>query len=784
MRDERPYPNELYEEWQHVIDQSDIPTHYADSVMQIVRYSQPPMTAYALQFSAEIYQKDHAENNMKNAVKSLISKGGLEAGKPKNTGTLHPVYYAMTSPRFLGRDSCQKAVMGRRLISEWFSEPATNVEMSRHNFYSHVLAVRHVLMAVIEAENAPYCTDIPPDKFFLNAIESDELYSQRRAIKPAYDTFIELHSGTLIPGERIRSSPSGGRRPGQSKRQDIDPWHHSVLETLVKASPPRQKVTAPAEKENASDPASIETDALGFRNASTPRAAEDADEIDENPAFQRSKPSTLTPCDDRRLIQRWSSGAATSSLPAMSDLSRLTPDQVRQVLAMPLPPLERTFIVLLLSTGLSVKRLLTLTVKHGYPASPLDCQDDRPYWYPDSGEMLYRLLDGPSTRTQHADMQWVSLHLPASLSCSLSDPEISISDRPFRGMRTSLNRRFIRHFRHHPGITPTLNRLSASSWLWRRPHAIDDVAAATLSGQFGLALAAPAAYRQLSRQEIQQTFDDTLQSLGLALGPAQVSSAEGIADLPVKGAVMGSAAAQPPAAFAALFTELREAMSVPAEALDNWWVGLPFPRESLASHYQYIAAYHLLAWQLSTGARPIGNSSRNRLGEHAQWIRDKASTRGTESRVVPLISEVGKALMQLQIWTQSLQHQLQPHGLMLDDQRSGLRDTPAWMLAPTRGQRLVMRDMMWSDLMSLPLQNIAGLANNVARHSLASWLRERIADAEVDALLGHARNGRSLGSPRATAAIGRQSALRKALSEWLRLSGFRQLKWERLPWNS
>lgn len=149
-----------------------------------------------------------------------------------------------------------------------------------------------------------------------------------------------------------------------------------------------------------------------------------------------------------------------------------------------------------------------------------------------------------------------------------------------------------------------------------------------------------------------------------------------------------------------------------------------------------------------------------------------------------MLTDIKKSLFKLQHWTDYLLHQLKNQNTIVDDRRTHGRNTPAWLLVPARGRRLVLRDMTWSDLRSLSLTNTAGLADNVARHSLTSWLRERVTDAEVDALLGHALNGRSLSSPRAAATINQEGQLRRQLTEWLRQCGYKPLKWENFPWQS
>lgn len=223
-------------------------------------------------------------------------------------------------------------------------------------------------------------------------------------------------------------------------------------------------------------------------------------------------------------------------------------------------------------------------------------------------------------------------------------------------------------------------------------------------------------------------------------------------------------------------------MQVPETEIARWWTGKPFPLEALIMLYQLAAAYELLGWQLSSGARPISRSSENRLGAQHQWIHDKNSARGIESRVIPLLNETRTGLRSLQHWTSLLIHRISDDGITVVDRRKALRDTPSWFYFPKRGRRLMLRDMQWSDLSSLNLPRLPVWPRNVARHSLATFLREHIPDAEVDALLGHARHGRMLSSPRADASIGKQSHLRKTLKTWLSNCGYRSLSWDEMPW--
>lgn len=787
------YPDEIYDQWKEAIDQSGLPANNEKNIMEVVHYVQPPLSIETLEKAVEVFVWDHNDLDLKDAIQNLSSNRNIPFERPRKTGSLYPVFFAMTNPRFLGTAGDHKYSLGRQLINNWFSELAAEIDTSRHNFYSHVLSVRHVLMAVIGAGYQSYNEEIKPARFFYSAIRSDALYSQRRQLDRSYQIFTEIYQGDLSPGELIRRSPGGRRGGAQKKREKRDAWHDARVKKLASVSPPKRiRVSQPPDADNnqkTDELADTETDVLGFRPARTPApTAADSDSAEKNEQIilQRKNSSALTPSDDRKIVQRWIANAATASLETVNDLSRLTPEKVKESLSVSLKPIEYVLAVLLLATGMPVNRIVKLETLSINDIDFTASTNDHPVFIPESKEMWYRLLDGPGANKTNKDKyhQWVSLKLPDVLVMALSDTELSQRDHPFRRVLGELNRKLKNHFRKHPGIKPTANRLRASSWLWRRPHAHDDVAAEMLTGQFGLTLSAPAAYRKISRSEIQHIFTHTMTSLGII----HAETKPNITDIKSSGDsyvnTVGSAIAQPPCAFMPFFAELREAMELPIDKLALWWSGQPFPRQSLVSLYQYVSAYHLLAWQLSTGARPAGPESQNKFSGKWQWIHDKNSARGIESRVVPLLTDIKNAFFKLQRWTDSLLIQLNNENITVEDRRTNSRNTPGWLEEKSRGRRLILRDMRWSDLQSLSLTTTNGLADNVARHSLASWLRERVPGAEVDALLGHASDGRSLSSVRAAATINQDGELRRQLNKWLKSCGYKSLRWEKLPWQN
>ena len=771
-----PFPDEIRGKWREALGSSDLSQNDVDAIMRIVAIAHPPVSIATLKRASALLQLD--PDPLSDRVLATL-KTSIAGEEPKHIGSNYPVFYALVTPRYLGRGSCPIAQIGRQLISDWFCDVSQKNLVSHHNFYNHVLATRDIIMAVVNADWPENEEGLTPAKYFQAAISHDLLYSQRQQLAEGrkYEIFTLLAAGSLQPGEKIREAKGpGGSGKKRKKKQDV--WHDKRVKQLAgKSTPPRQNVTTRPDEQSdikgaiAGDP---DLRTVGMKQAAT---SKDGSAEAEKVTLQRDTPSALTRGDDSHIVRRWAKGAPASSIAAMTDLSRLHTEQVDAVMATPLLPLEHTFVFLLLSTGLPTNRLMRLTTTENIGLAQKE-QRDEPFWCPMQGILYYRLLDGPSASSSAPETRWIQLHIPPDLATILSDH--TSDPRPFRPIRAQLNRKLKRHFRDRSGIVPTANRLSATSWLYIRPHAIDDVAAASLSGQFNLDLAAPAAYRQVARAEIQQVFDDTLQSLNISpearcpqLLPYDVKHT----DRPM----MGSAVACPPTAFVTIFQELRDGMTASTRDLSRWWSGVPFPKEALVTLYQHIAAHELLAWLLSTGARPIGQRSENRLGNQMQWVHDKDSARGIESRVVPLLKVIRSSANSLHRWTQSLLHVMAAHGIPFKDRRTSKRDTPAWLLAPRRGNTLVLRDMTSSDMTSL--FSVTDWPSNTTRHALATWLRQRVPDASVDQLLGHARHGRTLSSPRADTSIVHQPQLRRALSDWLTQCGYQQLNWERMPWH-
>jgi len=789
MIEDRPFPHEIRQAWQAVIDTTELTSDEKERLMAIVRYAQPPASISTLTQAAALYTLDVCVCDIAPAIKILEKSDMITHDIPKRIGTNFPIFYALTNHLHLNQPSSALAQQARIFMSDFFKDVKQTQLISRSNFYHHVLAARDIINIIINAGYPKNTQDIKFSKYVLNAIKSDALFAQiSKEIEGKIEVFTTLINGELLPGGKSRNYKSGGRSNGSKQIKKNDPWHDKRLSRLANAPPPPRCVMREARyisnnAFNAGD--DMHVHASGLRPTVDKKRSEAPEENSEHITLQRVTPSTLTPRDDGQLTRRFTLGAPTTTLSSITDLSRLTPGHIDDLICLPLEPLTHTYTVLLLSTGLPAQRLMQLVVSQHLDAVIRDQYDERPHWCPSAMVLCYKLLDGPSVRHEAPENQWVQLQLPPLLATALGGLEDGqFPQRPFLAARGRLNKQLRHHFRKKPGITPTANRLSATSWLYRRPHAVDDVAAATLAGQFGLALAAPAAYRRLPNDEIQQLFNETLKNLGVTESTHPTLSDRDSACLTAPVDLVGSAVAETPDAFVPIFQEIRAAMRAPQSEISRWWQGLPFPIDALVTLYQLVATHELLAWQLSSGARPIGDSSENHIGEKRQWVHDKNSARGTESRVIPVLAPIRDGLRALQRWTSSLIHTTAAEGIIVVDRRTAKRDTPAMLLTQKHGQRLVLRDMSWSDISSLPLiPSLAEWPNNVTRHSLTSWLRHRVPDAAVDALLGHARHGRMLSSPRAEASIGEQPQLRRALQMWLKECGYQSLNWSRIPWH-
>lgn len=784
MLNKLPYPDEIRKMWWSIMDRSSLSAIEKQYVDDIIRYVQPPVSIETLATAAAIYSHDILAYNLDSALIKLKHLNIISHTSSERIGTHYPIYYALTNRHQLPRSSNYFAMEAKRFFSLLFFNVNKDKKISPGRFYNHAIASRDVICAVLNSDYNIIETQEPIGKRLLDAINSDALYTQRNRLKEKVDIFRMLATKRISPGEKLRNYQGKSTRNSNINTIKNDPWHNQRLSMLANVSSPSHIIVRNELPDHYNSTVGqreiIDVEMKVIQNNSRNKSFIGLEEASEEMTLQRSTPNMLTRADDQQLVRRFIRQAPASSLAAVTDLARLTDETIYEVLGLPLDKTLELYAILLLSLGLPPQRLMRLTIRQHVNAVTGGKKDEFPYWCIAGSMLCYRLLDGPSAYNKNPKNQWIKLKLPHGMANFFNN--LKLYDRPFRGARGHLNRQLKRHFQNKPGTMPTANRLSASSWLYRRPHATDDVSAATLSGQFGLGLAAPAAYRQLQRDECQQLFDKILKKLGITEFISPITAS---VDSCRTSTTIGSAIAQPAEFFQPIFEKIREAMRKPHAQISGWWLNSPFPIDALIGLTQLVSAHELLGWQLASGARPVGPSSENHIGKKHQWIHDKNSARGIESRVIPLLTGIRDSLRSLQQWYASLISVAHSAGVAIDDQRNGRVDTPGWLFRTKRGQQTVIRDMRWSDLSSLNLHALSDWPSNVARHSLATHLRSHISDAQVDALLGHASFGRSLSSPRADTmqSENEQSQLRHALQAWLKTCGYQPLDWSRMPWN-
>ncbi|WNK20171.1 hypothetical protein P1P91_00295 [Halomonas piscis] len=786
MNDEKYlYPSEIIDSWQEVIDNMNLSQDEADILLSVIYYTQPPLSLESLCNAATVYSHDNSMNIDAVIIDKLKSSDYISHSKPKRKGTSHPVFSALTSPKKLGDTSFPAAQHARLFFSNMFQNKKSGGMVSRSQFYQHAIAVRDVLITLMKTGWDPRNKEHDTKSSLLLATRSDAIFGYADDnFARKVDIFESLIKRELSPGEIQRKHPSFGSRRSRAGKRKRDEWHVIRVETLAKLTKQAssKKQIRCGKDGKSTDLEVAEEQKSDIKAYKVKEPGEDSSEESDVFYIKRLTPSSLTSFDDRQLTRYWLAGASTSSIKNVTDVGRLTPDKIRQVMQLPIKPVLLIYASFLISTGLPPLRLTRMTVSDSSLKEVINSREKRPCWLPHLQLLCYRLLDGPVISETNPAAGWIILHLPESLNSALMKENFDIKKRPFMGARANINQQLKRYGKEIPGITPTANRLSASSWLFCRPNAVDDISAASLSGQFGIGMAAPAAYRTIPREEHQHIFEHALQELGWIDIKMR--------NMPIKKLdvnkrdidIAGSSVARNPSEFSAIFDHLKNAMQSPSADLSGWWLGEPMPLASVIELHQLISTREMLAWHLSTGSRPISNNSKIAIDSSLQWIYDKNSSVGRESRVVPLLATIRNSLLSYQKWTNAVINRLNDNSVFVDDQRTENCQTPCWLELSKRGKSLKIRNMKWSDMTKLSLISELHWPTNVCRHSTASWLRLHIPDASVDHLLGHARHGRTLSSPQTEAPLGQQNVLRHWLTEWLKQCAYKPLDWRKMPW--
>ena len=752
--------------------------------MAIIRYSLPALTRPDLAAAVHRYSIDHDTVLDREFVTRLLDIPQWPASRCTTRGTQFPVAFAMEEPHLLNRPG-NAAKFARQLLSEICSPIVPNAKPSLYR--EQTRDIRDVLVSVVVNLSLHGITPQDWDSVH-RAMGSPGMSAIRLVLAERYRTLYELVENRRRLGVHVRNTASAhgssGRRSSHPRELNTHQCHRRDQIADARPSPTvRQQASNddPARGTVTRHGLPSEMAALGYRLTSPRMAAQSGAGDDETPApmLERTRPSLLTPSDDRRAARRIASVAATDTLATQEDLQRLTPWQVHQTLALELPPTAHALVRLLLVTGMPVNRWITLMRQRDTPGDRPTPDNTVPLWDSGRGLLHYRLLDGPSQQLSGSEENcWVTLSLPDVLQETLRAAD---SDHPLSDSATVLNRHLRKKFRSASGIQPTANRLRATAWLLMRSLTEDNHTVQTLQGQYGVLDAAPAAYRAVPRRHLQAIFDAGMQRCGVPVEPPERHPSSATRGDMGSGRALTSQTAQ------TWFEALRDAMWQASTPLQMWLRVDPLPVAALVEYTNLAAAYTYLGWLVGTGARPVSVNTKVHISGSLGWLRDKNSRRGLESRVIPVPAPVVEQIGVHRQLINAATSLLDKHGYQIDDQRRDDQQWPTWLtMSRHRQARFTLRALHHGDFRTLLCRvlDVDDLAfpDNATRHCFTTALNGCLEESSLDALVGHARIGRDRCHPRSMANLADWSTNRTAMESLLKKMGFQSTIQEPLPW--
>lgn len=785
-------PRQIINDWDDVMDQvttlSESDFHFLRAA---IRYSLPPVSRLDALKGLQLYIHDHQPHTTGSAD-ALIDHLPIPTDKRQNIATSHPLYTAMmhlTAADHVAHNFLQSC---RRMLSDYFAH--VSEEAHPVTLYNHILQSRDVLLALSQQGLSGPADGETDDDYLVgqvnhyltraNATED----GKRKAI-----TFLKLYHGKngltsdhLIPREPgIRTGDRGKQRRKTKQKPRDKHLDQELLQSLQQRTSRHQASSGsgtttgdPDARQRVLQPEG-EFDELirhgPYRHAaaSASKAAIEADEHDI--VLQRRTPSTMTVDDDRAVVRHVQRMSLVDTLTSMTDIHRLTPHQLQEALASCRhDPAQWALSMLLVCTGMPLARLETLTVVMTPTEDHPQEDDETPQVVHDGTLLTYRLLDGPSRLPDSDDHRWVTLALPHALIQAIHQAVEHHGDTPFRGNAKSLRQTWARQADHSAGLPPTPHRLTASSWMLIRPAARDDVAARALSGQFGIALSAPAAYRALAPGELNTLFQHAVGCLLPSLTPW--SPPDWLTLAPVAWGVTpnphaahwstGSPHAVPVGAFRSWFEWLQRGMG---SAVRRFMSPLrPSERspETLLEVLAISAAHCYLVFLLSTGCRPQGSRVRCERVNDYLWLADKDSLRARESRWIPVARELQASLDAHQTLVTEATDWLRRRGFEVTDHRlAGEYDLCAEINRAQRSRMAVTAMTHRGFIQTLstlqptdarPVLAPEDAVRNITRHSVATYCRGRLPMPQLDATLGHVHGFRQQGPGSSAAAPGRR----------------------------
>lgn len=810
-------PSGVLNQWEAALQHTTLTESQHTLVWAAIRYVLPPVNREQLQRAINVYTHDHAIDTPADAMAQLQHLNIPTAALTQYT-VRYPLCHALTdpkAPKALPNVGIPFQRDARQMLSQYFSDVAPEAEAGL--WYQDLQQTRDVLCELSKMGNDE--SILPPiDRNIISLINQHLMASSAtsKALQKKCARVMKLFAAinktsddnARKPGVRKRekSSRNGGRSHHNlqpSVTTQLTEQLHEALQVQrqhrIKAS--HQLNADAVDKTALTEPfssyrkpfsqAAITRD-LGLSSATynvVERFTHHETNDNQPLTVERKVPSTLTKHDDNTLLKKAGRQAATDTLVSISDIQRLTAEQIVTLLTgCQTTPILWAFCLLLLSTGLPYKRLISLERSDEMPAS-YPASEESLYWNPNTGYIWYALLDGPSCLEDGLNTQ-VVLELPKALNQVLmvnaTEPE---SDKPLISAPKALQEHTRRQKKTLTGLLPTPARLTASAPLLIRSLAQDETAQFALSGRFGAQNGAKAAYRALLPGELNRLFNDVLTILNghLSCSNAHETDAEKgtladsgtprfetareeaceptaiIPDAPPlpttepeeithhqpSGWQTGSLLAAHPRQFNAWFEGLDNAIS---ETLTRFTLVLsprkrPVKEACTLSRLLACRAYLLLL--LSTGCRPHGPNTRYCLSDKQLWIADKDSPQYRESRVVPAVPVLVKTLEQHELLLNSMTRWIKKRGGNVIDLRTDNQAIGYLQTRSKKEQQYVITSIEHRDFQQTLEKHLPNNSDdsasirvrNVTRHSVATHLRTILPAPIVDGLLGHTGSG-------------------------------------------
>ncbi|MDW7748628.1 hypothetical protein [Halomonas sp.] len=808
-------PSAILSEWKYVLEKITTLSESEAALLKAgIRYALPPLSQSDARQALSYYLFD---NQVTTAiqVEPLVEQLPIQTEKRRNTASSHPLYTAMV--HITGTNSLNQSLYQacRRMLSEYFSDAGHDAHPT--TLYEDIVNTRNALSTIAQ-KNLPGPVGEADDRYLIGLLNQymTNVSSNIPANLPrniarfqrlfrGMNSIIHDDTTARLPGAHSGNRPSQRRGKRKSKRdKDLD---GEILTSLRKRDDRRkekQSHTSSMERQDRQQQARSEGEISGltergpYRFEAHSKSSTDGEGADEHiETLQRTKPSTMTIDDDRRVVQHAQRMSLVDTLKSMTDIHRLTAGQLIDVLIdCRHDPAQWSLSLLLLCTGIPLERLTSLEINTDLSLEKRP-DSDAPQVIMDGALLTYRLLDGPSKAVMtDNDHLWVILSLPPALSEALKKAVAEHGNRPLRGATKKLRLRLTRNARDisgNPGLPATIARLGASSWMLIRPLAQDDVAAKALSGRFGISLAAPAAYRTLAPGELNDIFQKALE----CLLPSLISSPypdwlEGSHYDWITTPYMcadswqtGSHRAVPVTAFSAWFGWLRQGMR---EATRRF-MSPSNPREpspeSLLDIVATSAAHGYLVMLLTTGCRPHGRHVRCERVEEHLWLADKDSPKAQESRWIPAAKELLTCLDEHRRLVADATDWLTRRGYEVKDRRSpgeySLFAEINWTHQATMAVIPISHKPFIKWMSNLqPNRNVEGLipddaVRNITRHSVATYCRGLLPDAQLAAMLGHVNGFRQAG-PSSSAISPARGPWQTIISDLLKDAGYQVLK--------